>query len=72
MHLEFKPLISRFKDYVATPKENDQTIHTTVFIIQKIYEIQIRSFEMNKIAEFGIAAHWKIKLELKIQQILIG
>ena len=62
MHLEFKPLISRFKDYVATPKENGyQTIHTTVFYNSKIYEIQIRSFEMNKIAEFGIAAHWKYK-----------
>lgn len=62
IHLEFKPLISRFKDYVATPKENGyQTIHTTVFYNSKIYEIQIRSFEMNKIAEFGIAAHWKYK-----------
>ena len=62
VHLEFKPLISRFKDYVATPKENGyQTIHTTIFYNSKIYEIQIRSFEMNKIAEFGIAAHWKYK-----------
>ena len=66
MHLEFKPLISRFKDYVATPKENGyQTIHTTVFSNSKIYEIQIRSFEMNKVAEFGIAAHWKYKLGAK-------
>lgn len=66
MHLEFKPLISRFKDYVATPKENGyQTIHTTVFYNSKIYEIQIRSFEMNKIAEFGIAAHWKYKTGAK-------
>jgi GTP diphosphokinase / guanosine-3',5'-bis(diphosphate) 3'-diphosphatase len=66
MHLEFKPLISRFKDYVATPKENGyQTIHTTVFYNSKIYEIQIRSFEMNKIAEFGIAAHWKYKTGVK-------
>ncbi|QKJ22233.1 RelA/SpoT family protein [Poseidonibacter lekithochrous] len=62
IHLEYKPLISRFKDYVATPKENGyQTIHTTVFCNSKIYEIQIRSFEMNKVAEFGIAAHWKYK-----------
>ena len=66
IHLEFKPLISRFKDYVATPKENGyQTIHTTVFYNSKIYEIQIRSFEMNKIAEFGIAAHWKYKTGAK-------
>ena len=62
IHLEYKPLISRFKDYVATPKENGyQTIHTTVFYNSKIYEIQIRSFEMNEVAEFGIAAHWKYK-----------
>ena len=66
MHLEFKPLISRFKDYVATPKDNGyQTIHTTIFYNSKIYEIQIRSFEMNKIAEFGIAAHWKYKTGAK-------
>jgi GTP diphosphokinase / guanosine-3',5'-bis(diphosphate) 3'-diphosphatase len=66
MHLEFKPLISRFKDYVATPKENGyQTIHTTVFYNSKIYEIQIRSFEMNSVAEFGIAAHWKYKTGAK-------
>ncbi|MDY0052856.1 MAG: RelA/SpoT family protein [Aliarcobacter sp.] len=66
MHLEYKPLISRFKDYVATPKENGyQTIHTTIFYNSKIYEIQIRSFEMNKVAEFGIAAHWKYKTGAK-------
>lgn len=62
IHLEFKPLVSRFKDYVATPKENGyQTIHTTVFYNSKIYEIQIRSFDMNSVAEFGIAAHWQYK-----------
>ncbi|NCB11288.1 MAG: bifunctional (p)ppGpp synthetase/guanosine-3',5'-bis(diphosphate) 3'-pyrophosphohydrolase, partial [Erysipelotrichia bacterium] len=66
IHLEYKPLISRFKDYVATPKENGyQTIHTTVFYNSKIYEIQIRSFEMNKIAEYGIAAHWMYKSGVK-------
>lgn len=62
LHLAYKPLISRFKDYVSTPKENGyRTIHTTVFYNSKIYEIQIRSFEMHKIAEYGIAAHWKYK-----------
>jgi len=66
IHLEFKPLISRFKDYVATPKENGyQTIHTTVFYNSKIYEIHIRSFEMDRVAEFGIAAHWKYKTGAK-------
>lgn len=62
MHLEFKPLVSRFKDYIATPKENGyKTIHTTVFYNSKIYEIQIRSFDMNSVAEYGIAAHWAYK-----------
>lgn len=68
LHLEYKPLISRFKDYVATPKENGyQTIHTTVFYNSKIYEVQIRTYEMNKVAEYGIAAHWIYKSGLKHQ-----
>lgn len=68
LHLEYKPLISRFKDYVSTPKENGyQTIHTTVFYNSKIYEVQIRTFEMNKIAEYGIAAHWMYKSGAKHQ-----
>jgi GTP pyrophosphokinase len=62
MHLEYKPLIARFKDYIATPKENGyQTIHTTVFYNSKIYEVQIRTRNMHKVAELGIAAHWKYK-----------
>jgi len=66
IHLEYKPLISRFKDYVATPKENGyQTIHSTVFYNSKIHEVQIRTFEMNKVAEYGIAAHWKYKSGVK-------
>ena len=66
IHIEYKPLITRFKDYIATPKENGyQTIHTTVFYNSKIYEIQIRSFEMDRVAEFGIAAHWKYKSGVK-------
>ncbi|BDY13898.1 RelA/SpoT family protein [Hydrogenimonas cancrithermarum] len=63
LHLNFKPLIARFKDYVALPKENGyQTLHTTVFDDTSIIEAQIRTFEMHKTAEFGIAAHWKYKL----------
>ncbi len=68
LHLEYKPLISRFKDYVSNPKENGyQTIHTTVFYNSKIYEVQIRTFEMNKVAEYGIAAHWMYKTGAKQQ-----
>ncbi len=62
MHIEYKPLIARFKDYIATPKENGyKTIHTTVFFDSKIYEIQIRTQQMHNIAEYGVAAHWKYK-----------
>ncbi len=62
IHTNTKPLVSRFKDYVALPKENGyQTIHTTIFNNAKIYEIQIRTHDMHNVAEFGIAAHWKYK-----------
>jgi len=62
VHQNFNPLISRFKDYVAIPKDNGyQTIHTTVFAGSSIIETQIRTFDMHKTAQFGIAAHWKYK-----------
>ena len=62
MHLEFTPLISRFKDYIAVPKENGyKTIHTTLFKEEGIVEAQIRTHDMHKLAEFGVAAHWKYK-----------
>jgi len=62
LHLGCTPLISRFKDYVALPKENGyQTIHTTLFDDDGIVESQIRTTEMHKLAEYGIAAHWKYK-----------
>lgn len=62
VHQHFNPLISRFKDYVAIPKENGyQTIHTTVFDDKSIIESQIRTYDMNKTAEYGVAAHWKYK-----------
>ncbi len=62
MHLHFKPLSSRFKDYLAIAKDNGyQTLHTTVFDNTAIFEVQIRTFEMHKTAELGVAAHWKYK-----------
>jgi RelA/SpoT family (p)ppGpp synthetase len=62
MHLRFTPLISRFKDYIAVPKENGyKTIHTTLFDEEGIVEAQIRTIEMHRLAEYGVAAHWKYK-----------
>ncbi len=62
LHRNFKPLVGRFKDYVAIPKENGyQTIHTTLFFDNTIFEAQIRTYEMDEIAEFGIAAHANYK-----------
>lgn len=66
IHLHFKPLIARFKDYIAIPKENGyRTIHTTVFHQSKIYEVQIRTKQMHQVAEYGIAAHWIYKSGVK-------
>ncbi|HEX5623713.1 MAG TPA: RelA/SpoT family protein [Sulfuricurvum sp.] len=62
VHLHFQPLNSRFKDYIAIPKENGyQTLHTTVFDESAIFEVQIRTYEMHATAELGVAAHWKYK-----------
>ena len=64
MHLHFTPLVSRFRDYIAVPKENGyKTIHTTLFSEEGIVEAQIRTVQMHKMAEYGIAAHWKYKGE---------
>ena len=62
IHLKMKPLSSRFKDYVAIAKDNGyQTLHTTVFDDTAIFEVQIRTYDMHKTAELGVAAHWKYK-----------
>ncbi|MEO1941465.1 MAG: RelA/SpoT family protein [Campylobacterales bacterium] len=62
VHLNARPLIFRFKDYIALPKENGyQTLHTTVYDGHSIIEVQIRTKEMDDQAEFGVAAHWKYK-----------
>ena len=73
IHAKYRPVPKRFKDYIAMPKPNMyQSLHTSVFgSDDNIYEVQVRTPEMDELAEHGIASHWSYKEHTKnVQNIM--
>jgi guanosine-3',5'-bis(diphosphate) 3'-pyrophosphohydrolase len=71
IHHKWTPLQERFKDYVASPKSNGyQSLHTTIFGPGgHLFEVQIRTVDMHRTAEYGIAAHWLYKVDRKADEL---